>query len=91
MSPAFLFDRRVLGDAVKNLYGADLQERANFLLVRVDRAENMCLVANVIDENFHNLDAETETTSESDSVANVVTAIASVVRPTLLYIWRFWP
>jgi putative ABC transport system permease protein len=83
MSHAFLFDRRMLDDAVKNLYGVDLQERANFLLVRVDRAENMGLVANVIDENFHNSDAETETTTESDSLANVVTAIGSI--RTIIY------
>ena len=78
MSRAFIFDRRMLDDAVKNLYGADIQDRANFLMVRVDRADNMGLVANEIDENFHNSDAETETTTESDSVANVVTAIGSI-------------
>ena len=83
MSRAFLFDRRMLDDAVKNLYGADIQERANFILVRVDRAENMGLVANEIDENFHNSDAETETASESDSVANAVTAIGSI--RTIIY------
>jgi len=83
MSRAFLFDRRMLDEAVKNLYGADIQERANFLVVRVDRAENMGLVANVIDENFHNSDAETETATESDSLANVVTAIGSI--HTIIY------
>ncbi len=83
MSHAFLFDRRMLDDAVKNLYGADIQDRAAFLLVRVDRAENMGLVANEIDENFHNSDAETETTTESDSVANSVTAIGNI--RTIIY------
>ena len=83
MSRAFLFDRRMLDDAVKNLYGVDIQERAQFLSVRVDRAENMGLVANLIDENFHNSDAETETTTESDSLANAVTAIGSI--RTIIY------
>jgi len=78
MSRAFLFDRRMLDDAVKNLYGVDVQDRAVFLLVRVDRADNMGLVANYIDENFRNSDAETETTTESDAVANSVTAIGSI-------------
>jgi putative ABC transport system permease protein len=83
MSRAFLFDRRMLDDAVKDLYGVDIQERANFILVRVDRAENMGMVANEIDENFQNSDAETETTTESDSLANVVTAIGSI--RTIIY------
>jgi len=78
LSRAFLFDRRMLDDAVKNLYGADIQDRASFIMVRVDREENMGLVANEIDENFHNSDAETETTTESDSVANVVSAIGNI-------------
>jgi hypothetical protein len=43
-SKTFLFDRRQLDDAVKNAYGVDLQDRASFLLVKVDRAENMGLV-----------------------------------------------
>jgi putative ABC transport system permease protein len=83
MSRAFLFDRRMLDDAVKNLYGANIQDRASFIMVRVDRAENMGLVANEVDENFHNSDAQTETTTESDSVANVVTAIGSI--RTIIY------
>ncbi len=78
LSRAFLFDRRMLDDAVKNLYGADIQDRASFIMVRVDREGNMGLVANEIDENFHNSDAETETTTESDSVANVVSAIGNI-------------
>ncbi|GEM_PF-328526 len=83
MSHSFLFDRRMLDDAVKNLYGANIQNYASFLVVRVDRAENMGLVASEIDENFHNSDAETETTTESDSIANVVTAIGSI--RTIIY------
>ncbi|HEY6419537.1 MAG TPA: FtsX-like permease family protein [Candidatus Binataceae bacterium] len=83
LSRAFLFDRRMLDDAVKNIYGADIQDRASFIMVRVDRAENMGLVANEIDENFHNSDAETETTTESDSVANVVSAIGNI--RTIIY------
>ena len=83
MSRAFLFDRRMLDDAVKKVYGADIQDRASFIVVKVDRVENMGLVANEIDENFHNSDAETETTTESDSVANVVSAIGNI--RTIIY------
>ena len=83
LSRAFLFDRRMLDDAVKNIYGADIQDRASFIMVRVDREENMGLVANEIDENFHNSDAETETMTESDSVANVVSAIGNI--RTIIY------
>jgi putative ABC transport system permease protein len=83
MSRTFLFDRRMLDDAVKKTYGADIQDRASFIVVKVDRVENMGLVANEIDENFHNSDAETETTTESDSVANVVSAIGNI--RTIIY------
>jgi putative ABC transport system permease protein len=83
MSRVFLFDRRMLDDAVKKTYGADIQDRASFIVVKVDRVENMGLVANEIDENFHNSDAETETTTESDSVANVVSAIGNI--RTIIY------
>ncbi|HEY2486339.1 MAG TPA: FtsX-like permease family protein [Candidatus Binataceae bacterium] len=83
LSRVFFFDRRMLDDAVKNLYGADIQDRASFIMVRVDRGENMGLVANEIDENFHNSGSETETTTETDAVANVVTAIGSI--RTIIY------
>jgi putative ABC transport system permease protein len=83
LSRAFLFDRRMLDDAVNKLFGANIQDQASFIMVRVDRAENMGLVANEVDENFHNSDAETETTTESDSVANVVSAIGSI--RTIIY------
>ncbi len=68
----------MLDDAVKNLYGMDLQDRASFLVVRVDRAENMGMVAEHIDENFRNSDAETQTDTESNSVANVVTSLGNI-------------
>jgi putative ABC transport system permease protein len=83
MSRAFLFDRRMLDDAVKKVYGADIADRASFIVVKVDRVENMGLVANEIDENFHNSDAETETATESDTVANAVTAIGNI--RTIIY------
>jgi putative ABC transport system permease protein len=83
MSRVFLFDRRMLDDAVKKVYGADIQDRASFIVVKVDRVENMGLVANEIDENFHNSDSETETTTESDSVANSVSAIGNI--RTIIY------
>ena len=83
MSHAFLFDRRMFDDAVNKVYGANIQDRASFLLVRVDQTENMGQVATEIDDNFHNSDAETETTTESNSVANVVSAIGNI--RTIIY------
>ena len=47
-------------------------------MVRVDHAENMGLVASMIDENFHNSEAETETETESDSVASIISGIGDV-------------
>ena len=78
-----LFDRRVLDDAIKNAFGADITDRANFLSVKVDRPENMDQVIAEIDENFHNSDAETETTEESDALASVVTGIGDI--KTIMY------
>ncbi|MGH7781780.1 MAG: ABC transporter permease [Candidatus Binataceae bacterium] len=78
LSHAFMFDRRMLDDAANKVYGANIADRASFLVVRVDQTENMGLVASEIDENFHNSDAETETSTESNSVSNVVTAIGNI-------------
>jgi putative ABC transport system permease protein len=80
---ALLFDRRVLDDAVKNTFGADITDRANFLSVKVDRAKNMDQVIAEIDENFHNSEAETETTEESAALASVVTGIGDI--KTIMY------
>jgi putative ABC transport system permease protein len=78
LSRVFFFDRRILDDAVKNLFGEDIQDAAALLIVRVDSADNMGLVADQIDENFRNSDAETQTMTETDSVANVVTSIGNL-------------
>jgi putative ABC transport system permease protein len=83
LSHMFFFDRRMLDDAVNKAYGANITDRASFLVVRVDQSENMGLVATEIDDNFHNSDAETETTTESNSVANVVSAIGNI--RTIIY------
>jgi putative ABC transport system permease protein len=77
------FDRRMFDDAVKDAFGVDTTDRANFLAVKVDLAENMDLVTGEIDENFHNSEAETETTPESDALANVVTGIGDI--KTIMY------
>ena len=82
-SRVLAFDRRVLDDAVKKAFGADITDRANFLSVKVDRAENMDQVIAEIDENFHNSEAETETTPESDALASVVTGIGDI--KTIMY------
>ena len=83
LSRTFMFNRKLFDDAVKNLFGNDIAQYASFLVVRVDRAENMGLVASQIDENFHNSEAETETETESNAVAGVVTNIGDV--KTIIY------
>jgi putative ABC transport system permease protein len=82
-SRALLFDRRVFDDAVKDAFGVDTTDRASFLATKVDRAENMDQVIAEIDENFHNSEAETETTEESDALASVVTGIGDI--KTIMY------
>lgn len=80
---ALFFDRRLLDEAVKNAYGLDVQDRASFLGVKVDRAENMDSVIAEIDENFHNSEGQTETNTESDSLKDVITGIGDV--RTIMY------
>ena len=82
-SRALFFNRKLFDEAVKNAYGADTQDRASFLAVKVDRPENMEQVIGEIDENFHNSEAETETTEESSALASVVTGIGDV--KTIMY------
>jgi putative ABC transport system permease protein len=82
-SRTLFFDRRVLDDAVKDAFGVDTTDRASFLATKVDRAENMDQVIAEIDENFHNSDAETETTEESDALASAVTGIGDI--KTIMY------
>jgi putative ABC transport system permease protein len=82
-SRALSFDRRVFDEAVKDAFGVDTTDRASFLATKVDRAEDMDQVIAEIDENFHNSDAETETTEESDALASVVTGIGDI--KTIMY------
>ena len=82
-SRTLFFDRRVLDDAVKDAFGVDTTDRATFLTTKVDRAEDMDQVIAEIDENFHNSDAETETTEESDALASVLTGIGDI--KTIMY------
>lgn len=83
LSRVFFFNRQLLDDAVKGLYGVDIQARATFIAVRVDRAENLGVVADAIDESFHNAEFETDTLTESDTIANYVSAIGDV--RTIIY------
>jgi putative ABC transport system permease protein len=83
LSRTFFFNRHLLDDAVKGLYGVDIQARATFLAVRVDRAENLGAVADAIDESFHNAEFETDTLTESDTLANYVSAIGDL--RTIIY------
>ena len=53
LSRALMFDRRLFDEAIKNAYGADVQDRASFIAVKVDRAENMDRVIAEIDETYH--------------------------------------
>lgn len=82
-SRILFFDRRLFDDAVKDAFGVDTTDRATFLAVKVDRAENMDQVTGEIDENFHNSEAETETTPESDALASVVTDMGDI--KTIMY------
>ncbi len=81
LSRAFWFNSKLLD--VEHFYGSYYADRAAFIVVRVDRPENMGPVAVEIDENFHNSEAETQTNTESDSVANVITGIGDV--RTIIY------
>jgi len=83
LARSFFFNRQMLDDAVRDLYGIDIQQRATFIAVRVDQAENMGAVADSIDQNFHNSEFETATLSESDTLANYVSAIGDV--RTIIY------
>jgi putative ABC transport system permease protein len=82
LSRAFFFNRQLLDDAVKGLYGVDIQARATFIAVRVDRAERLGALADSIDESFHNAEFETDTLTESNTLANYVSAIGDV-RPII--------
>jgi len=82
-SRALMFDRRLFDEAVKNAYGVDVQDRASFLVVKVDRAENMDRVIAEIDETYHNSEAETETTEETAALNSVITGIGDV--KTIMY------
>jgi len=75
---AFVFRRELLDEAVKKHYGADITDRASFLAVRVDHQENIPLVIDEIDSRFHNSEAETETLTESDALANGMSALGDV-------------
>jgi putative ABC transport system permease protein len=80
---ALFFDRRLFDEAVKNTYGVDIQNRATFLAVKVDHAENMNSVIAEIDENFHNSEGQTETTEETAALNSVITGIGDV--RTIMY------
>ena len=80
---ALFFDRRLFDEAVKNAYGIDVKDRASFLGVKVDRAENMDSVMAQIDENFHNSEGQTETLPEAAALNDVITGIGDV--RTIMY------
>jgi putative ABC transport system permease protein len=75
---AFVFRRELLDQAVHGAYGVDISDRATFIAVRVDKAEDIPLVIDEIDGRFHNSEYETSTITESDALANAVSAIADL-------------
>lgn len=75
---AFVFRREQFDSAVQNTYGVDIKDRASFMVARVDRPENIPLVIDEIDRNFHNSEAETQTMTESDSMANNISSMGDL-------------
>ncbi|MGO9454086.1 MAG: ABC transporter permease [Candidatus Binataceae bacterium] len=75
---SFVFRRELLEEAVKRIYGINLEGRASFLVVRVDSADNVPLVINEIDQTFHNSDVETRTMTESDSITNSISSVENI-------------
>jgi putative ABC transport system permease protein len=70
--------RQLLDETVKGAFGEDISDRVSFFAVRVDRAENIDLVIREIDENFHNSEAQTQTMTESDAIANNISDLGAL-------------
>jgi putative ABC transport system permease protein len=75
---AFIFRREYFDDAVKKTYDFNISDRADFIAVRVANASDIPKVIDEIDGRFHNSEYETSTITESDSIANGVSAIADL-------------
>jgi ABC-type antimicrobial peptide transport system permease subunit len=75
---AFVFPRELLDQAVEKAYATDISDRATFIAVRVDKVQDIPRVIDEIDGRFHNSEYETSTITESDALANSVSAIADL-------------
>ena len=75
---SFIFLRDYFDEAVKKTYDVDIANRADFILVRVAKASDIPKVIEEVDGRFRNSEYETSTITESDSIANGVSAIADL-------------
>ena len=80
---SFIFQRAYFDEAVKKTYGFDIADRASFISARIDDVANVAKAIEEIDGHFHNSEYETSTITESDSIANGVSAIADL--RTIIY------
>ena len=75
---SFIFRREYFDEGVKKTYGVDITDAASFITVRVARIADVPKVIEEIDGRFRNSEYETSTITESDSIANGVSAIADL-------------
>jgi putative ABC transport system permease protein len=75
---SFIFRREYFDEAVKKTYSVDIANAASFISVRVANASDIPKVIEEIDGRFRNSEYETSTITESDSIANGVSAIADL-------------
>ncbi len=75
---SFIFRREYFDQAVKQTYGVDITDAASFIAVRVAHVTEIPRVIEEIDGRFRNSEYETSTITESDSIANGVSAIADL-------------
>jgi putative ABC transport system permease protein len=75
---SFVFRRELLDDGIKKAYDFDISDRATFIAVRVDSIADVPKVIDEIDGRFHNSEYETSTVTQSDAIANGLSAIADL-------------
>jgi putative ABC transport system permease protein len=75
---SFIFRRDYFDQAVKQTYDVDITDAASFIAVRVAHVTEIPAVIAEIDGRFRNSEYETSTITESDSIANGVSAIADL-------------
>ena len=75
---SFIFQRAYFDEAIKKTFKVDIANRADFISVRVGNVSDVPKVIEEIDGRFRNSEYETSTITESDSIANGVSAIADL-------------